>query len=104
MDHTEIAIIGAGVCGVLAGHQCGQQGISYRIVERERRVGGVWGSCANTYSQLQVKHACATCSLPERLADGSPPASTVCLRHLTVSSALESPNLERLAEAVDSTS
>jgi len=98
MDHTEIAIIGAGVCGVLAGHQCAQQGITYRIVEREEQVGGVWVSRANTYSQLQVKHPCATCSLPERQADGCPAAHIVCSRHPLVS-APEPLSLEHSAQA-----
>ena len=55
MEDTGIAIIGAGVCGVLAGHQCAEQGIEYCILERETQIGGVWDYRANSYSQLQVQ-------------------------------------------------
>ena len=61
MEDTGIAIIGAGVCGVLAGHQCEQQGMKYCILERERQAGGVWDYRANSYSQLQVQ-AAVNCS------------------------------------------
>ena len=57
MEDTGVAIIGAGVCGLLAAQQCSEQGISYKIIEREQQVGGVWKLRANAYSQLQVKPA-----------------------------------------------
>ena len=59
MDHpTEqvaVAIIGGGICGVMAGARCVQGGISFVILERGHSFGGNWVVRANSYSHLQVK-------------------------------------------------
>lgn len=53
-QHVDVAILGGGLCGVLAGHRCFEEGLTYTIIERENDFGGVWGTLANNHSHLQV--------------------------------------------------
>ena len=55
-QHVDVAVLGGGLCGVLAGQRCFQEGLSYTIIERESDFGGVWGTLANNHSHLQVIH------------------------------------------------
>lgn len=52
---VDVAILGGGLCGVLAGQRCAIQGIKYRIIERGDDFGGVWSTLANDHSHLQVR-------------------------------------------------
>lgn len=58
MDSTvimvDMVIIGGGICGILAAKKCHDQGISYRLVEKEAILGGVWQTMANASSFLQA--------------------------------------------------
>ena len=40
---------------MLAGQSLGEEGFTYKIVERDQDYGGVWACRANSYSHLQVK-------------------------------------------------
>ena len=51
---VDVAIYGGGLCGVLAGHRCFMEGLTYRILEKEKDLGGVWQTLANNHSHLQV--------------------------------------------------
>ena len=53
-DHTEIAIIGGGVCGTILAGRCAEQNINFTIVDRQKTLGGVWLEYANQHSSLQV--------------------------------------------------
>jgi cation diffusion facilitator CzcD-associated flavoprotein CzcO len=55
LEQVEVAIIGGGICGVLAGREATERKLSYVILEREEMYGGNWHSLANSYSQLQVR-------------------------------------------------
>ena len=65
-----MAIIGGGICGVMAGARCVRDGISFVILERGDRFGGNWVVRANSYSHLQVvlvstsRHSFELLSLP----------------------------------------
>ena len=54
-ETVEVAIIGAGISGVLAAHQAHKDGLSFRIIDRCQDFGGVWEFRANSYSHLQVR-------------------------------------------------
>ena len=60
-EDTEVVILGGGICGVLTGQKCADEGTPYLIVEREADFGGVWATLANDYSSLQVAHPQAIC-------------------------------------------
>ena len=51
---TDVVIIGAGICGILAARECHDRGYPYVILDREDQFGGVWNTMANNYSYLQV--------------------------------------------------
>jgi cation diffusion facilitator CzcD-associated flavoprotein CzcO len=51
-----VAIIGGGICGVLAAQRLAQENIEYIIIERNEDFGGNWLLRANSYSHLQVGH------------------------------------------------
>ncbi len=55
VDEVEVAIIGGGTCGVICAARCAKLGISYKIIDRQITVGGVWLNYANNYSSLQVR-------------------------------------------------
>ena len=55
VDETEVAIVGGGMCGVICAGRCAERGISYKIIERQCTLGGVWLNLANQHSALQVK-------------------------------------------------
>ena len=55
-EDTEVVILGGGICGVLTGHKCAEEGTPYLIVERDADFGGVWATMANDHSSLQVAH------------------------------------------------
>lgn len=52
-----VAIIGGGVCGVLAAQRCVQEKLSFIIFDRCNDFGGNWFVRANSYSHLQVRIA-----------------------------------------------
>jgi cation diffusion facilitator CzcD-associated flavoprotein CzcO len=49
---VDVAIIGAGITGVYAANRLREAGISYAIIEKRDRVGGIWSQYANTTSQV----------------------------------------------------
>ena len=55
MADVDVLIVGGGICGVLAGRRFAQEGLSYKIIERNGDYGGVWAYRANDYSHLQVE-------------------------------------------------
>ncbi|KAK9828833.1 hypothetical protein WJX72_002308 [[Myrmecia] bisecta] len=55
--NIEIAILGGGICGVLAAQRCAEAGIPFHLLEREADFGGVWGTLANSHSHLQAFEA-----------------------------------------------
>jgi cation diffusion facilitator CzcD-associated flavoprotein CzcO len=55
--HTEMVIVGGGICGILAAKMCTDREIPYKLIERERMLGGNWHSLANSTSYLQVIQA-----------------------------------------------
>ena len=55
MAEVEVAILGGGICGVLAAQQCTEKHMTFRILERMQTLGGVWSFRANTHSHLQVR-------------------------------------------------
>lgn len=54
-EEVSVAIIGGGVCGVLAAQRCAQEKLSYKIFERCSDFGGNWFVRANSYSHLQAR-------------------------------------------------
>lgn len=52
--HTEMVIVGGGICGIIAAKMCTDRKIPYKLIERERILGGNWHSLANSTSYLQV--------------------------------------------------
>ncbi len=54
----DMVIIGGGICGLLAARQCRDMGLSYTLIEREKRLGGNWHTKANDHSFLQVQCVC----------------------------------------------
>jgi cation diffusion facilitator CzcD-associated flavoprotein CzcO len=59
VDEVEVAIVGGGMCGVICAGRCADKGISYKIIERQYTLGGVWLNLANQHSALQVKRQIA---------------------------------------------
>lgn len=53
-DDVAVAIIGGGICGIMAGARCIKEGLSFVIFERGNAHGGNWIVRANSYSHLQV--------------------------------------------------
>lgn len=47
-----VAVVGAGMSGILAGHRFGQAGVPYVILEKNADVGGTW--LENTYPGCRV--------------------------------------------------
>ena len=58
---VDVAILGAGISGVLAAQQALNDGLSFRIIDRCQDFGGVWDFRANSYSHLQVRSVVSTC-------------------------------------------
>ena len=54
-EQVSVAIIGGGVCGVLAAQRCAKENIPYAVFERCDDFGGNWFVRANSYSHLQVR-------------------------------------------------
>ncbi|KAI7845562.1 hypothetical protein COHA_000852 [Chlorella ohadii] len=54
---TEMAIVGGGICGILAAKMCGDRRWPYVLVERREELGGVWNTLANNHSYLQASVA-----------------------------------------------
>ena len=52
---TDMAIVGGGICGILAAKMCGDRRWPYVVVERNEELGGVWGTLANKHSYLQAR-------------------------------------------------
>ena len=42
------------MCGVICAGRCTELGINFRILERQKDLGGVWLNLANQHSSLQV--------------------------------------------------
>jgi len=55
---VDVAVVGGGVVGVLAGLRLLRKGIDFAIFERQADFGGVWVTHGNNHSTLQVKHTC----------------------------------------------
>ena len=53
---VDVAVIGGGVVGVLAGIRLLDRGIDFAIFEGQADFGGVWTTHANNHSTLQVHH------------------------------------------------
>lgn len=51
---TDVAIVGAGVVGVIAAKRMQERRIQYKVLERQHDFGGVWHTHGNNYSTLQV--------------------------------------------------
>lgn len=51
----DVCIVGGGICGLLAGHRCVEEGLSYKIIEKGDVIGGCWQTVANDHSHLQVR-------------------------------------------------
>jgi len=51
---TDVAIVGAGVVGVIAAKRMQERGIQYKVLERQHDFGGVWHTHGNNHSTLQV--------------------------------------------------
>jgi hypothetical protein len=49
---VDVAIIGAGITGIYAANRLKAAGLSYVILEKRDRVGGIWSQYANTTSQV----------------------------------------------------
>ena len=62
VDYTEVAIVGGGMCGVICAGRCKDRGISYKIIELQHTIGGVWLNLANQHSSLQVLDSCSPSS------------------------------------------
>lgn len=50
----DVAIVGAGVQGLGAAQRLAQEGLTVLVLERQRQLGGVWRSWANSSSRVQV--------------------------------------------------
>jgi len=55
---VDVAVVGGGVVGVLAGLRLLRKGIDFAIFERQADFGGVWVTHGNNHSTLQVHHTC----------------------------------------------
>lgn len=55
MDIATVAIVGGGICGVLAARECQKRGLTYEIFEKKSQLGGNWYTKANAHSYLQVR-------------------------------------------------
>lgn len=51
---VDVAVIGGGVVGVLAGIRLLDRGIDFAVFEGQADFGGVWTTHANNHSTLQV--------------------------------------------------
>ena len=49
---VDVAIVGGGITGIYAANRLKEAGISYAILEKRDRVGGIWSQYANTTSQV----------------------------------------------------
>ena len=49
---VDVAIIGSGITGIYAANRLKEAGISYTVLEKRDRVGGIWSQYANTTSQV----------------------------------------------------
>ena len=49
---VDVVIVGAGITGIYAANRLKAAGISYAILEKRDRVGGIWSQYANTTSQV----------------------------------------------------
>jgi len=56
-DECPILIVGAGVGGLAAAHECQKRGYAVVIIEKENAVGGCWHKFGNTTSKLQSHSA-----------------------------------------------
>lgn len=66
-ETTEVAIIGGGICGILAAKGCRDHNLPYRLIERGDDLGGNWVTLANGHSCLQAS------PLPAHLARWTSP-------------------------------
>ena len=64
----DVAVIGGGVVGVLAGIRLLEKGIDFAIFERQADFGGVWTTHGNNHSTLQVQRGCLTVRCPQQQA------------------------------------
>ncbi len=62
VEDVEVAIIGGGTCGVICAARCAKLGITYKIIDRQITLGGVWLNYANDHSSLQVISATSVLS------------------------------------------
>ena len=53
-SNIDVAIIGAGVVGVVAAKRMLERGIAFRVIKRQRDFGGVWHTHGNNHSTLQA--------------------------------------------------
>ena len=67
VDYCEVAIVGAGMCGVICAGRCADRGISYKMIDRQHTIGGVWLNLANQHSSLQVVTAASVARLLPRM-------------------------------------
>lgn len=51
---VDVAVVGGGVVGVLAGIRLLEKGIDFAVFERQADFGGVWTTHGNNHSTLQV--------------------------------------------------
>lgn len=61
MDNAQVAVIGAGPCGVACARACINEGLSVRMYDRNAFVGGVWAPKENTgpvFCNLSSNTAC----------------------------------------------
>lgn len=54
-EPVAVAIIGGGVCGVLAAQRCVRENLPFIMFDRCNDFGGNWFVRANSYSHLQVR-------------------------------------------------
>ena len=66
----DVAVVGGGVVGVLAGIRLLAKGIDFAIFERQADFGGVWATHGNNHSTLQVNRRLAL--------DGASAQQTLC--------------------------
>lgn len=52
--NVDVCIIGGGICGIIAAHKCIDNELSFIIIEKNEKLGGVWHTVANDHSQLQA--------------------------------------------------
>lgn len=53
-ERVDVAIVGGGLCGILAAARCAEAGFSYQLIERNGVLGGNWQTMANGHSKLQA--------------------------------------------------